>query len=291
MRVLVAGGTGFLGKAITRRLDQEGVEIRVAGRSTGVDLRDADAVDRLPACEVVVHVAGSGSVVAPGDDPAAERDAHLTITGHLLEHARRCGARVVAASTFVYGTAAGVPAAEDDPVAPHSDYTMTRWRAEESCRAFHHAHCVPVDVLRVFNAYGPHQPASFVIPSIVAGAIAGRIALADPAPRRDFVHVDDVARAFALAARRREPGFTVVNIGSGESRSIGSIAREAARLAGGDVEIAWSGRVRAAEVPDARADIARAARVLDWRPAIRFDDGLAALIATARASSAGRDAR
>lgn len=291
MRVLVAGGTGFLGKAIARRLDQDGVEALVVGRSTGVDLRDADAVGRLPACEVVVHVAGSGTVVAPGGDPAAERDAHLAITGHLLEHARRCGARFVAASTFVYGTAARVPADEDDPVAPHSDYTMTRWRAEESCRAFHRAHSVPVDVLRVFNAYGPGQPASFVIPSIVAGAIAGRISLADPAPRRDFVHVDDVARAFALAAQRREPGFTVANIGSGESRSIGSIARQAARLAGGEVEIAWSGRVRANEVPDACADIARAARVIGWRPAIRFDDGLAALIAIARGSGPGRSGR
>ena len=80
--------------------------------------------------------------------------------------------------------------------------------------------------------------AAFVVPTIVAGALAGRIELADPAPRRDFVHVDDVARAFALAAGRRSRGFDVFNVGSGESRSVDSVAQAAARLAGGRVEIA-----------------------------------------------------
>ena len=284
MRVLVAGGTGFLGAAIVRRLEAEGAHVGVAARSRGVDLAGAQTADLLPRCDAIVHVAGTGAVTHVAVDRDAKRRRHLRITACLLDHARRCGARLVVSSTFVYGASAQVPASEDDPPAPHSDYTATRWHAEELCRSYASAHGVAVDVLRVFNAYGPGQPSGFVIPTIVAGAIRGRIRLADPAPRRDFVHVDDVARAFALAAGRGPGAGETINVGSGTSRSIESVARSAAAIAGGQVAIEWSGAKRTAEVPDARASIARAARVLGWTPSVGFEAGLAALIARARAA-------
>ena len=274
-RVLVAGGTGFLGTPIARRLRADGFDVVVASRATGVDLSDPGAVAALPPCEAVVHVAGGPSA----REPEVE---HPTITRNLLEFARRSGARLVLASTFVYGASPRVPASEADAPRPHTRYAASRLASEELGRAYQRDFGVPVDALRVFNAYGPGQPAAFVVPTIVAGALAGRIELADPAPRRDFVHVDDVARAFALAAGRRSRGFDVFNVGSGESRSVDSVAQAAARLAGGRVEIAYSGAVRGDEVPEARADVRKAARVLRWRAETGFDAGLASLIASAR---------
>ena len=285
LRVLVAGGTGFLGKAIVRRLRAEGMDGEAASRATGVDLSDRDAVSRLRGHDVVVHVAGTPSALASRDAPHTPHGDHLLVTRNLLEHARLSGARLVLASTFVHGTAPRVPVAEDDPARPHSAYAASRLLAEELCREVHRDFGVPVDVLRVFNAYGPDQPDAFVVPTIVAGALAGLIALADPAPRRDFVHIDDVARAFALAARRVERGFEVFNIGSGESRPIDSVAAAAARLAGGNVQIVYSGARRAGEIPDACADVAKAARMLQWRAVIDFEAGLASLIDAARSGS------
>jgi nucleoside-diphosphate-sugar epimerase len=257
----------------------------VASRSTGVDLGDWDAVSRLGGHAVIVHAAGSPSTPASRATPRAHYRDHLLVTLNLLELARLARGRLVLASTYVYGTSPRVPAAEDDEVRPHSPYAASRVLAEALCREYHRDFGVPVDVLRVFNAYGPGQPDAFVVPTIVAGALAGRIAIADAAPRRDFVHVDDVARAFALAVRRTHGGFEIFNIGSGESRSVDAVARTAARLAGGNVPIVCSGTVRADEIADARADVGKAARVLGWRPAIDFDTGLASLLAAARAPS------
>lgn len=281
LRVLVAGGTGFLGSAIAGRLREDGALVHVASRSGGVDLGDRAAVSQLPPHDVIVHAAGSPLPRAIRDAPRAGYRDHLLVTLNLVGHARRSRARLVLASTFVYGNAPRVPAAENDEVRPHSPYAASRALAESLCHACHRDFGVPVDVLRVFNAYGPGQAGEFVVPTIVEGARSGRIALADPAPRRDFVHVDDVARAFALAVRRREPAFEIFNVGSGESRSIDSVARAAARLAGRDVEIVYSGAVRADEIPDARADTGKAARMLGWRAEVGFEAGLASLIGAA----------
>jgi nucleoside-diphosphate-sugar epimerase len=286
VNVLVAGGTGFIGGAIARRLRSEGADVTIASRASGIDLTDPNAVARLGRFAVIVHAAGAVPGPAARAAPSAMYRDYQAITRHLLDLARTDGARVVLASSYVYGISPHVPASEDHEAQAHSPYSASRLAAEAICREYHRDFGVAVDVLRIFNAYGPGQPDTFVVPAIVSGAVRGRIALADPAPRRDFVHVDDVARAFALASRRTAIGFEVFNIGSGESRSVDEVARTAARLAGGAVEIVYSGANRALEICDARADIAKAARMLAWRPAIDFESGLAALVAAA--GDAGR---
>ncbi len=277
-RVLVAGGTGFIGSAIVRRLRADGLDVAVASRAAGVDLTDERSAAILPPCDVIVHAACRASVpeswIAPG---RFYRD-HFLATLRLLEHARRTGARFVLASTYVYGVAPPVPVDEDAPAQAHSPYTASRLHSEALCRGFQRDHGVPVTVLRVFNAYGRGQRREFVVPAVVAGALAGRIELAAPDPRRDFVHVDDVARAFAQAANRMPATFDVINIGTGRSRSLGELAATAARLAGGRVEIACTGARREPEVRDACADVRKAARVLDWRAGIDLDEGLAMLL-------------
>lgn len=277
-RVLVAGGTGFVGSAIVRRLRADGVDAIVASRGTGVDLRKERSVARLPRCDAIVHAACRASVPESWVAPASFYRDHLLATLNLLEHARATGARLLLASTYVYGVAPPVPVAEDAPAAAHSPYTASRILSERLCRDYHRDHGVAVDVLRIFNAYGPGQRREFVVAAVVAGALAGRIELATPEPKRDFVHVDDVARAFALAAGRTSPSFDVFNIASGESRALGEVAAAAASMAGHAVEISYTGARREQEIPDARANVRKAARVLGWRAEIGFDDGLAALM-------------
>jgi nucleoside-diphosphate-sugar epimerase len=285
-RVLVAGGTGFIGAAIARRLREQGADVVVASRAAGVDLTDWAAVAGIGRIAAIVHAAGSTAVAASFAAPRAFHRDHFLVTLNLLELARVSGARVVLASTYVYGRTPPVPVAEGHATAAHSPYAASRLLAERLAADYHRDFGVAVDVLRIFNAYGPGQPQAFVVPKIVAGAVAGRIALADPAPRRDFVHVDDVARAFAVAALRSASGCDVFNIGSGESRAVDAVARAAARLAGGAVEITYSGVVRTDEIPDARADVAKAARVLGWRATVDFEAGLAALVAAAKGAPA-----
>lgn len=283
-RILVAGGTGFIGSAIARRLRADGMDVSIAARAAGIDLVDPAAVARLGRFDGIVHAACRASVpesrIAPG---TFYRD-HFLVTLNLLELARATGAQLVLASTYVYGAAPPVPVSEDAPARPDSPYAASRRYSELLCRDYHRDYGVPATVLRIFNAYGPGQRRDFIVPFVVAGALRGRIELAALETRRDFVHVDDIARAVALALERSGRRFDVFNVGTGTSHSLGELAERAARIADRAVEIVCSGALRGLEVPDARADASKAARVLDWRSRIGLDEGLAGMF---RAESAG----
>ena len=282
LRVLVAGGTGFVGAAIVRRLRAEGAEVVVASRATGFDFA-ADAPPPVAAAiDVVVHAAASPVGWSSPRHPEAAYLDHARITRNLLALARRKDARVVLTSTWVYGAQPRVPAGEDDEPRPHTPYAASRLAAERLAVAAQRDDAIAVDVLRLCNVYGPGQQPSFVVPRTVAGALAGCIELADPAPRRDYIHVDDVARAFALAARRSGGGADVFNVGSGVSRSLDELARTVARFAGGEVEIRYGRARREVEIADACADIGKATRILGWTPEIAFEPGVAALVRAAK---------
>jgi UDP-glucose 4-epimerase len=75
--------------------------------------------------------------------------------------------------------------------------------AEQLCAAYARDFAVSVTALRIFNPYGPGQRADFLLPTIIEGVRRGTSVLRDPVPRRDFVHVDDVAEAVMAALRYR----------------------------------------------------------------------------------------
>lgn len=279
-RVLVAGSTGFVGRALAARLARDGVAFVGASRSTGVDLACRDQVVALGDFDVVVHAAGRTSVPASFADPRAfERDNVLT-TRNLLELARTHRARFVLVGSYVYGEPQGLPVAESHPLSAHNPYAASKLEAEQACAAFHRDFGVPVTVLRVFNAYGPGQRRDLLVPTVLAGIAAGTIELDDPAPRRDFVHVDDVADALVRAIGRAHAGREAINVGSGRSTSVAELVDLAVRASGRDVQVRFSDRRRPGEVMDVVADVRKAAATLGWRPRIDLASGIAALVAS-----------
>ena len=278
LRVLVAGSTGFVGAALAERLTRDGVTVVGASRSNGVDLVRREQALELGRFEVIVNAAGRTFVPASYDDPQAfERD-NVLVTRNLLELAARTGARFVHAGSYVYGTPRALPIGETHPLAAHNPYSASKIAAERACAEAHHAHGVPVTVLRVFNAYGPGQRAEFLVPTILAGLRAGAIGLADAAPRRDFVHVDDVADAFARAIGWRHDGCEAVNVGSGRSTSVAELVDVAVRASGLDVVVRFANRERPGEIADVVADVRKAAAALGWRPRIALASGIGALV-------------
>ena len=125
--------------------------------------------------------------------------------------------------------------------------------------------------------------ASSVVASVVAQALAGPVVeVADPRPVRDFVHVDDVARAVSLACRcSLPPGPQTCNVGSGAGTSIAELAELALLAAGrrGEVRSHGPDRSWADNINGAVADTRRAAELLGWPPAIVLATGLAAMVA------------
>lgn len=307
-RVLVTGAEGFVGGRLVPRLVARGATViachapgTVAGdddvtgarapvEHVALDIRDREAVEgvfRDAAPDAVVHLAGLSDVA----DSWRRIDDYYRVNVEGAEHvaraARALSARcrlVVASSAEVYGAVpeAELPAREDRDLEPGSPYALTKAAVERLS--------LPLGaiVVRSFNLIGPGQGANFALPSFatqLAAIEAGReepvLHVGNLTPRRDFVHVDDGADAYALLVARAEPG-SVYNVARGEPIALEAALRQLIRISGQEVEIRQDpNRMRPADVPVMSGDAGRL-RALGWRPKHGFDQALEALWEDAR---------
>jgi len=302
-RVLVTGADGFIGSHLVEALVRNGVNVRAfvfynsfnswgwldtlapdLRNSLDVfagDVRDQGGVRAaMQDCDVVLHLAALISIPFSYHSPEAFVDTNVKGTLNILEAARVRGAsRVVVTSTSeVYGTARSVPISEEHPLQAQSPYAATKIGADQVALSYQRAFGTPVVVLRPFNTFGPRQSARAVIPTILTQLLAGerRIKLGATHPTRDFSFVADTVRGFARAAVAENAVGEVINLGSGFEISIRDTAAAIADGLGMKAEIETDTvRVRpaASEVERLFADVAKAVRLLDWRPHYGGRDG------------------
>jgi nucleoside-diphosphate-sugar epimerase len=277
-RVLLAGGSGFIGAAVARVLAREAISFTVADRRHGTDLSDWEQARLLPAMAAIIHVAGPGSAARSWDEPHRFYREHLLITLNLLELARLHRARLIFGSSYVYGIPQHLPIDEEHPANPSNPYMSSKLMAEQLCAAYTRDFGLPVTALRIFNPYGPGQPAAFLIPELIDGIRKGAVNLRDPAPRRDFVHVADIAEAVLAALRYSHSGFEVFNLGSGASIAVHELVSLGVRLSGREVSVRYRSESRQGEIADVVADVSKAAAVLCWSPRIPLDEGIRCLL-------------
>lgn len=161
-----------------------------------------------------------------------------------------------------------------------SIYALNKYAQERMCLTIGNAYGIPTVALRFFNVFGPRQalsnPYTGVLAIFAARLLNRRSPLVfeDGLQRRDFVHVNDVARACMLALETRHAG-QAFNIGSGESRTILSVAEDLARVMGcAEVAPTLTGKYRAGDIRHCFADIDKSRRMLGFAPEVRFDHGL-----------------
>jgi UDP-glucose 4-epimerase len=298
VRVLVTGGAGFIGSHVVDAFVAGGHTVAVADNlSTGsrrwlnpkasfhaMDLRSArlDAVFAAERPEVVAHLAAQAAVGRSVVDPAF--DASVNIAGglNLLDCCRRFGVRRMIYSSSGgagYGDTDVIPTPEEHASRPASPYGITKVAIEQYVDALGTLWGMRGISLRYANIYGPRQN-----PEGEAGVIAifcnrllsGRPLLinGDGLQTRDFVYVEDVARANVLALER-EDIIGPINIGTGVETSVTAIA-DALRSAAGSGAAPIHGPVRPGEQRRSCLDAALAERSLGWRPGVPLRDGLAA---------------
>jgi dTDP-L-rhamnose 4-epimerase len=177
-----------------------------------------------------------------------------------------------------------VPTPESKTPVLGSIYALNKYSQERMCLIFGRAYGIDVVATRFFNVYGPNQALSNPYTGVLAifGArLLNRkppLVFEDGLQRRDFVHVRDVARACRLALETPATAGQVINIGSGQSRSVLDVARLLAEATGhDDIEPQCTGKYRVGDIRHCFADISLARRLLDFEPQIAFDDGLAEL--------------
>lgn len=315
MRALVTGGAGFVGSHLAELLLREGAVVGVVddlstGREENVppqaeffrlDLVDGEALGRAVqgfGPEVVFHQAAQASVVRSWQDPV--RDAQVNLVGllNLLRASLEVGVRafVFASSGGVlYGDADVIPTPESAPKRPLSPYGVAKLASEHYLFAFQNAHGLPYVALRYGNVYGPRQD-----PAGEAGVVAifGRIMLAGGVPTifgdgrqtRDFIYVEDVARANLLACRALLSGFqggdldgAAFNVGTGQETSVLEIFQVLKELTDYPGEPAFAAP-RPGEVRRSALDGDKAERELGFVPRVSLREGLSRTVDWLRAA-------
>lgn len=308
VRVLVTGGSGFLGRHLVRALIPLGAEVAVlvrdpaagsrplagdgeperAGRVTLMqgDLLDEAAVIRAAAdADIVFHLGGRGG---GGGSFRDFTDANVTGTCNVLTAcAAQAGTRLVfVSSAAVYGTGSPIALDEDQPPRGRSIYAASKIAAEALVAA-HVATGRWAVTLRPSNIYGPDQMTDTVVTTLLGQlARTDEIVLRALHPVRDYVYVRDAVDALLAAARRPDlpPGRTL-NISSGAGHSVWELAEAAiaaVRRTEPDRSITVRPVAEPADAPSDRlvCDNAAARAALDWAPRVGLIDGLQASYAS-----------
>lgn len=312
--ILVTGGAGFIGSHIVDALLAHGYQVVVLDNlSTGKrdhlderatliegDVRDASDVGRAfdMGIDAVVHLAGQVSISLSFRDPGHDLAVNTQGTINVLQACvqRRVPRLLFASSMTIYGDPAVVPTPEDAPIAPLSYYAVTKYAAER----YVHLTAARRDVdwpfhvtsLRMYNVYGERQsltnPYQGVLAIFIGRLLRGEeiVIHSDGEQARDFVHVEDVARAWVAALDCPAAYGQVINIGTGLPTSVNRLC-DAALAAFGHTRDSYPVRYAPTQLGDLRvsaADIGRAGKLLGWSPRVTFDDGMARTIAWAKAN-------
>ncbi len=275
--VLITGGSGFVGRALTRALETRGVTVHALGTAQG-DIADSELV--FPGVSHVIHLAARSFVPASWQSPQMFYHTNVMGTINVLEFCRRSGASMTLVSSYVYGTPRSLPISEEHPLQAFNPYSHTKILSE-SCATFYAEKMgVRLTIVRPFNLYGPGQDARFLIPTLLGQALdpaATCIEVADDRPRRDFLHIDDFVALLMLLRDKDCPG--IYNAGSGTSASIGDLVGVINRVTGKALPLVSRGESRPGEVMDVIADITKA-RALGWEPRVSLEQGIGQLLHT-----------
>lgn len=279
-RVLVTGSTGFIGRRLMARLKSLGCEVSEFARDLGNDAAEAASFEPFKdkSIEVLVHLAGLTFVPLSWKDPGSFYRVNSLGTARALEFCRETSARMVYVSAYVYGAPEYLPMDEKHPVKPNNPYAHSKWLGEEICRFYAENMGVASTVLRPFNIYGPGQDENFLIPTLIRQARdGGEIVVKDDAPRRDYIHLDDVVEA-CVAALSPDASFRVFNVGAGASLSVRDVVEAVIEAKGGLVNWRSLGEKRPNEIPDTVADCAAIREALGWAPKRGFKEAIRELL-------------
>ncbi len=290
---IVTGGAGFIGSHMVDSLVDRGFAVRVIDNLVGgreanlahhqsnpdVSLRMEDIRDVRPGDPVfdgasyVFHFAGIGDIVPSIERPLEYMSVNVQGTVQMLECARAAKIRkfVYAASSSCYGLAA-TPTREDHPIQPQYPYALSKYQGEQAALHWHQVYKLPVNAIRIFNAYGTRSRTSGAYGAVFGVFLRQKIAgkpftvVGDGTQSRDFLYVTDVAQAFLRAAETSRNG-EIWNLGAGNPQSVNRLVE---LLDGPVVHIPK----RPGEPDCTFADITRIGRDLDWKPKVSFEQGV-----------------
>lgn len=310
MRVVVTGGSGYVGSHAVRELAAAGHEVLIYDNlstgdrrlSSGFELVEGDIADveRVAGCleraDAVMHFAASAYVGESVSDPRKYFRNNVESALKLLDAVLASGVRmfVFSSTCAVYGVPSALPIVEDSAKEPINPYGATKLFLERALSAYSAAHGLRYVALRYFNAAGAHAdgsigeihtPETHLIP-LALKAVLGSVAplkvfgrnfdTPDGTCIRDFIHVSDLGEAHALALKYLAGGGDSIslNLGTGRGVSVKELLELIGRITGREVPHSYDA-ARAGDPPVLYANAARAKNVLGWEARRGLEDILA----------------
>nr|WP_275297403.1 GDP-L-fucose synthase [Maricaulis parjimensis] len=293
-RIWVAGHTGMLGSALVRELDRRGFRDVVGADRRALDLRDGDATLRWAKAvkpSVVFLPAGTiGGILANKTRPAEFMRDNILIAVSVIDAARKIGVEklIYVASSAVYPVSAAQPLREASLMTGHLEeahegYSMAKLTGIKLCETYQRQYRANFIAALPTNLYGPGDrydlENSHVIPALIRKAEEARLrgetdlhVWGSGQARRDFLHVDDCARALCHLMEYHG-GKAPVNVGSGIDLTIADLARTIMRVAGLTGDLVFDPE-RPDGAPRRQLDI-EVLESLGWKPEITLEAGLA----------------
>ena len=293
-RILITGHRGLAGSALKRRCEDQGFRHILVRARSELDLTDQAAVNAFFAAErpeYVFHAAGRVGGIHPNDSMPADfiRD-NLSMAVNVIDAAWRNGVRklLFLGSSCVYPKLAPQPLREEylltGPLEPTNEwYAMAKLAGLKMCQAYRRQYGFDAIVLLPTNLYGPGDnfdlEAAHVLPALMRKIHEARLCGAkhvtvwgSGAPRREFMHADDLADA-CLFLMQRYDGFEPINVGCGQDLTIRELAHTLARVIGFDGLLEFDGS-KPDGTPRKVLDVSRLDG-LGWRPRIDVESGVA----------------
>lgn len=292
-RIYIAGHRGMVGSACLRLLQERGFRNLLTATRQELDLTQAAAVEAFYAKHrpgvVIVAAAKVGGILANSQQPVEFLTENLTIQNNLITAAHRHGAKklLFLGSSCIYPKLAPQPIAETTlltgPLEPTNDaYALAKICGIRLCQAYRQEYGDHYISVMPTNLYGPGDNYDLQTSHVMA-ALLRRFHEAKEqnqetitlwgsgTPRREFLHVDDLAEACLFLLENYDSG-EIVNIGCGEDLTIAELAQKISALVGFTGEILWD-RTKPDGTPRKLLDVSRLKK-LGWSPRISLDAGL-----------------
>jgi len=284
LKILITGGTGFIGRHMCQRLCDEGAEVHATSRQAQVRVQggpvwwQADIADIAQARRIfttvkphiVFHLVGSVSASPDFDLVLPTYHSLLTSTVNILLMAAKSDcARIILPGSYTE------PAPGKDEPIPGSPYAAAKWASSTYGRMFHMLYKTPAVIVRPFMTYGPGQAPSKLVPSVTLALLRGEAPkVSSGKTKADWVYITDVIDGLLRAATIPAIEGRTIDLGTGSLVSVRDVVIRLVKLAQTDIDVLFSALPDRPAENEFSANTAIASELLGWTALTSLESGL-----------------
>ncbi len=300
-RILITGGTGFIGSHLCEYYVQKGYKVTSFDRYNVNydlgnlhnsafkkdinfifgDIRDYDSVEKaFKNQDTILHLAALIGIPYSYNSPLAYLKTNVEGTYNVLEAVKKKSIDqvIITSTSEVYGSAQYLPMDEKHPLIGQSPYSASKIAADQLAISYFKSFKTPIKIIRPFNTFGPRQSARAVIPTIINQVLYEKqVKIGNIYPKRDYIYVKNLVKAYEKISQKKEYFGKVVNVGSGENFSIKQIFDKILTITNSKKKLVFDknrSRKKTSEVNNLLADIKLLKRISNWKVNNNFEKNL-----------------